>query len=162
MNSNPSPGRDKSGRNSPFTTALVRHIASTSDDLGAILINVRNEVMRETRGGQIPWDHSSLLGRFYFNEAARSADDKSAAVLRSEAARAEWERVRNSTSTDEVKAFIAKYNGTAPLAAYLRVASVRIALDIVGAEKPGPSADDEDLNTELAQQAHVEFSVLRH
>jgi RNA polymerase sigma-70 factor (ECF subfamily) len=57
---------------------------------------------------------------------------------------------------------IAKYNGTAPLAAYLRVASVRIALDIVGAEKPGPSADDEDLNTELAQQAHVEFSVLRH
>jgi phosphate transport system substrate-binding protein len=57
---------DGTARNSPFAGALIRHLRSSSDDLSAILIAVRNDVMRETQRRQVPWEHSSLTGRFYF------------------------------------------------------------------------------------------------
>jgi phosphate transport system substrate-binding protein len=57
---------DGTARNSPFAGALIRHLRASSDDLSAILIAVRNDVMRETQRRQVPWEHSSLTGRFYF------------------------------------------------------------------------------------------------
>jgi TPR repeat protein len=57
--------QDGEGRNSPFTGSLLRHIdqpLSISD----MIIEVRNEVIGETRGKQVPWDSSSLTGRFSF------------------------------------------------------------------------------------------------
>lgn len=53
---------DGDGRNSPFTAALLRHIASPGLDIGLILRRVRAEVIAITRERQIPWDHSSLVG----------------------------------------------------------------------------------------------------
>jgi len=47
--------------------ALVKRIATTSDDLSALLIDVRNDVRKETQNKQVPWEHSALTGRFYFN-----------------------------------------------------------------------------------------------
>ena len=64
---------DGTGRNSPFAGALVKHVSSSNDDLSAILIAVRNDVMKETQRKQVPWEHSSLTGRFYFNPAAQTA-----------------------------------------------------------------------------------------
>jgi hypothetical protein len=40
---------DETGRNSPFTDALVRHVASSTDDLSALFIDVRNDVGRRPR-----------------------------------------------------------------------------------------------------------------
>jgi uncharacterized caspase-like protein len=37
---------DGTGRNSPFAAALVKHVSASSDDLSAILIAVRNDVMK--------------------------------------------------------------------------------------------------------------------
>jgi uncharacterized caspase-like protein len=61
---------DGKGRNSPFTAALVKHIADAGSDLSGILIDVRNDVVRATGARQIPWEHSSLWSRFYFAPAA--------------------------------------------------------------------------------------------
>jgi uncharacterized caspase-like protein len=41
---------------------------SSNDDLSALLIAVRNDVMRETQRQQVPWELSALTGRFYFKE----------------------------------------------------------------------------------------------
>lgn len=57
---------DGEGRNSPFTEALKKHLAAPKEDLGAILIAVRNDVMKGTERRQVPWEHSSLTSRFYF------------------------------------------------------------------------------------------------
>jgi hypothetical protein len=57
---------DGTGRNSPFAGALAKHIVATHDDLSSILIAVRNDVMKDTRKKQVPWEHSALTGRFYF------------------------------------------------------------------------------------------------
>ena len=58
---------DGAGRNSPFAGALVKQLTTSTDDLNAILITVRNEVMQETQRKQVPWENSALTGRFYFN-----------------------------------------------------------------------------------------------
>jgi hypothetical protein len=59
---------DGTGRNSPFAGALVKQLAAAStDDLSAMLIAVRNEVMAATKKRQVPWENSALTGRFYFS-----------------------------------------------------------------------------------------------
>ncbi len=61
---------DGSGRNSPFTTALTRHVSAPGASLNSIMINVRKDVLAATQGKQVPWDHSALTGDFYFDLAA--------------------------------------------------------------------------------------------
>mgnify|MGYP003707168923 CR=1 FL=1 len=58
--------QDGDGRNSPFTTALLKFIDQPGLSLSDLMIEVRNEVIRATNGKQVPWDTSSLTGRFYF------------------------------------------------------------------------------------------------
>jgi hypothetical protein len=57
---------DGAGRNSPFTGALKRHIATPDVSVSDLLITVRNEVLEETKQRQLPWDQSALIGTFYF------------------------------------------------------------------------------------------------
>jgi Caspase domain len=53
---------DGSGRNSPFTGALLKHIATPGVDIGTVMRRVRSDVITATREQQVPWDHSSLTG----------------------------------------------------------------------------------------------------
>jgi tetratricopeptide (TPR) repeat protein len=53
---------DGSGRNSPFTAALLKHIATPNVEIGTIVRRVRADVVAATRQRQVPWDHSSLIG----------------------------------------------------------------------------------------------------
>ena len=62
---------DGEGRNSPFTAALLKHIATPGQDLSGILISVRNDVRAATAARQVPWENSALTGRFYFRGDAR-------------------------------------------------------------------------------------------
>ncbi|HRY06019.1 MAG TPA: caspase family protein [Hyphomicrobiaceae bacterium] len=57
---------DGKGRNSPFTTALKRHLKTKGRNLNATMIAVRNDVVAATDGRQVPWDHSALAHDFYF------------------------------------------------------------------------------------------------
>lgn len=99
---------DGTGRNSPFAGALVKYLRSSSDDLSAILISVRNDVIKETQNKQVPWEHSALRGRFYFNPG-RSAPV--AAWRLSEAAEA-WDRTKDSTNLAALELFTARYKDT--------------------------------------------------
>jgi tetratricopeptide (TPR) repeat protein len=53
---------DGDGRNSPFTTALLKYIATPKLEIGTIMKRVRADVIAATREKQVPWDHSSLVG----------------------------------------------------------------------------------------------------
>ena len=50
--------------------ALVRQLALSSDDLNAILIAVRNDVMRQTDRKQVPWEHSALTAVLFQSRRA--------------------------------------------------------------------------------------------
>jgi tetratricopeptide (TPR) repeat protein len=56
---------DGTGADSPFSTALVRHIATPGLEVQAMLTRVRAEVVAVTRSRQVPWSNSSLLGEVY-------------------------------------------------------------------------------------------------
>jgi uncharacterized caspase-like protein len=57
---------DGAGRNSPFTAALLKHIRTPDIEIRTMLTRVRADVVKATHERQLPWDHSSLLGEFYF------------------------------------------------------------------------------------------------
>lgn len=59
---------DGSGRNSPFTEALVRHMSSAGDDLHEVMRKVRADVVEATGGQQVPWENSSLIEQVFLSE----------------------------------------------------------------------------------------------
>jgi uncharacterized caspase-like protein len=93
---------DGKGRNSPFAGALAKRLASSSDDLSALLIDVRNDVRKETENKQIPWEHSALTARFYFRPGAPDTlgDGEKAAD------RSEWAIVRATDRLDSYRAYV--------------------------------------------------------
>ena len=56
---------DGDGANSPFSVALARHIGTPGVEVQQMLTRVRAEVVSATRGKQVPWSNSSLLGEVY-------------------------------------------------------------------------------------------------
>jgi len=64
-----SPGKvaaDGSGRNSPYTKALLTHMAVPGLPIEEVFKKVRQELGKKTKGQQIPWELSSLEGNFFF------------------------------------------------------------------------------------------------
>jgi hypothetical protein len=61
---------DGKGSNSPFTEALLKGVQAEGRNLTAVMVDVRKDVLAATQGKQVPWDHSSLTGDFYFHLAA--------------------------------------------------------------------------------------------
>jgi uncharacterized caspase-like protein len=51
---------DGQGRNSPFTTALLKYIDTPGLEVSSLMKRVRSDVVAATRDRQVPWDHSSL------------------------------------------------------------------------------------------------------
>jgi TPR repeat protein len=51
---------DGAGRNSPFTSALLKHIQTPNAEISTVMKRVRSDVVEATGQKQIPWDHSSL------------------------------------------------------------------------------------------------------
>ena len=56
---------DGDGTNSPFTTALARHIGTPGLEVQQMLTRVRADVVTVTKSRQVPWSNSSLLGEVY-------------------------------------------------------------------------------------------------
>ncbi|MCA6117757.1 caspase family protein [Bradyrhizobium sp. WSM 1738] len=59
---------DGEGANSPFSAALSRHIGTPGLEVQQMLTRVRAEVVAATKGKQVPWSNSSLLGEVYLAE----------------------------------------------------------------------------------------------
>ena len=103
---------DGKGRNSPYSAALARQLAASHEDLGTMLIAIRNDVMKETGRKQVPWEHSALTGRFYFNPAAELGERAAAPTPRAREAFDAWSAAKDTRSPSVLDAFIARYGDT--------------------------------------------------
>lgn len=56
---------DGTGRNSPFTTALLEHLEAPGVDVGIMFRRVTDAVLRQTADRQRPWVNASLRGEHY-------------------------------------------------------------------------------------------------
>lgn len=64
---------DGEGEHSPYTSAMLKHIETPGLSINDMMIAVRQDVLAESKGRQIPWEHSSLTGQYYFKAPARTA-----------------------------------------------------------------------------------------
>jgi uncharacterized caspase-like protein len=56
---------DGEGRNSPFTSALLKHMGTPGLEIDSMMKRVRSDVLVATRDKQVPWNHSSLIGEVF-------------------------------------------------------------------------------------------------
>ena len=57
---------DGTGRNSPFTDAILHHLETPGLEVQQLMRRVRQTVVDGSDGLQVPWDNSSLTEDFYF------------------------------------------------------------------------------------------------
>ena len=98
---------DGVGKHSPFSGALVQHIGTPDVSISDMMIDVTNAVLRETKGAQKPWVHSSLTARFFFAEGQPPLLPKPAADPRS--AEAEFETALRNPSITGLSILKSKY-----------------------------------------------------
>lgn len=139
---------DGTGRNSPFTKALLDNIKRPGVEISTLMTDVRIQVRKDTNDRQTPWINSALLGRFYFNPGTEQTADenKQVAALDTssdvsketgpsrgvDTARIQslaWDAVKDSNSISELEAFISTYGS----GFYGKLAQIR--LDRLKAEK---------------------------
>jgi uncharacterized caspase-like protein len=102
---------DGVGRNSPFASALVKHLPTPGEDLSSVLINVRNDVMATTARRQVPWDHSALTARVYFTSPP--ARHPSGPSFEQQAELALWNSVKDTTDPAILETYLGRFpNGT--------------------------------------------------
>lgn len=133
---------DGEGRNSPFTSALLRHVEEPGLSISDLMIEVRKEVMQATNGKQVPWDSSSLTGRFSFKV-------EGTVTITPEKGTSEemlfWQSVKDSRIAGEIEAYLKRY----PSGIFAELARARIA----ELGRTSPSGQPEPSRTEGAIRA---------
>ncbi len=86
---------DGTGRNSPFTSALVKYIAEPGLEVGSLFRRVAIEVDRATGGRQLPELWVTLRSEFYLN--GRETDLQA------------WSKIRASDDPNQLSGFIRTY-----------------------------------------------------
>jgi uncharacterized protein len=64
---------DGAGRNSPFVSSLLKHVATPGLEVRQMISKVRGDVLQATGQKQVPWDNSSLVGDVYLAGAPGAA-----------------------------------------------------------------------------------------
>lgn len=96
------------GKNSPFTAALLSHIETPGLEIKSLLARVTKDVVEETKGKQRPWQNSSLEGEFYFQPAQGGA----VAPVAPSAINLDvifWESIKASHDPKDFEAYLAQF-----------------------------------------------------
>jgi formylglycine-generating enzyme required for sulfatase activity len=108
---------DGTGRNSPFTAALLRHIEMPGLEVNYLFRNVREAVLNATNLRQEPVVYGALpSAEIYFKPGAKPAV---AAPLPVDQARQAWTATHNTTSVAVLEDFIRQF-GSTPYASMAR------------------------------------------
>jgi hypothetical protein len=128
---------DGTGRNSPFTSALLRHLETPGLELEFLFRNVRDDVWAATNGGQQPFLYGSLSKDEIYLKAAEGAAVATATVAPApnapadvaEASDVAWSFLRNTSDADTLRRFVELFpNSSQVPAARQRVATLETAM----------------------------------
>jgi Caspase domain len=139
---------DGAGRNSPYAEALLRHMEVPGKDVSGVLIAVRNHVLKETGGRQVPWEHTSLTGQVYLRLDAvpppGAAIPSPAPNYDREIELSYWNSVKDSKSPAMLESYLERYpygNFSGLARAMLDQLKATAAPPPTGGPTPGPKAD---------------------
>ncbi|MDC7787268.1 caspase domain-containing protein [Rhodoplanes sp. TEM] len=143
------------GGNSPFTRALLAHLATPGIEIQQAMTRVRAQVSEETKKQQLPWGHTNLTGSVFVNPAGAPAlapadtplsADAAPAVgtqTRSAVSEAElefWRTIRDSNKPEELNAYLLNF----PNGQFRPIALSRLAALQAQPAKPRPAAEAAD------------------
>jgi hypothetical protein len=101
---------DGKSRNSPYAGALLKHIEEPGKDISAILVSVRNDVLKATDGHQVPWEHTSLTGEVFFKPEPSGAPPAAAVPnYDKEMEIAFWNAVKDSKSPAILQTYLDRF-----------------------------------------------------
>jgi TPR repeat protein len=158
---------DGTGADSPYATALVRHLSETGVDVRILFGEVHDDVMKSTGGKQEPSNYDSIGGAGYyltpptgqttqvasrgFGEAA-APSSPAVTVLSPDAREVElrfWEAV-DASDPVQLKAYLDKYpKGTFTTLAQAKLAQTKTA---AAAAPAAPKGSKQDELTQIARQ----------
>lgn len=119
---------DGAGDNSPYTEALAQTIRRPGLSLSDVFIEVRNDVMDQTDGKQVPWEEGGLTGRFYFKPGPPQPAPPAAAAAPPSTPQPSpevvfWQSVVDSEDPAAFEAYLAQF----PDGLYAGLARMKIA-----------------------------------
>ena len=117
---------DGDGENSPYTTALLEHMATPGLEIRQAMDLVRRSVITATDGLQVPWDHSALMG------PVRLVDEGGQAPIREAPAVADadgvfWNTLQKIAAPDLREAALVIYQRAFPSGRFAEVAELQLA-----------------------------------
>jgi uncharacterized protein len=131
--------RDGDGDNSPYSAALAANIAQAGQTLEEVFRNARRRVIETTLGRQVPWEHSSLVGEFFFRPKSAGPEGRDPRLDLTDGAVARlseidaWELIKLSKDPANFKAHMARFPG----GLFAELASVRLSkLEAMRAQTP--------------------------
>ncbi|HEV7323310.1 MAG TPA: caspase domain-containing protein [Ensifer sp.] len=147
---------DGAGRNSPFTTALLKHLGTPGQSVTDDLIAVRRTVLQATDGKQVPWDSSSLTGPVVLNPSSDAATATSPAATPDTDRTVElayWNSIKDLTASSFFEAYLQEY----PNGAFGTLAKLKIAA-IAEREKERQTAEQQKADANRATKPQVNAS----
>jgi uncharacterized caspase-like protein len=118
---------DGSERNSPFTSALLRHIPKPGLEVSVMLKEVAADVRRDTRNGQRPQQLSDMTKTFYFAKLEQPATTRSDAPAPAAATSddraldvAYWSSAQAANDCGAVRAYLQRF----PQGAFVELARI--------------------------------------
>ncbi len=140
---------DGSGRNGIFTKNLMKHMQRPGVEVGMMLRDVRTDVLKETGDKQIPWDSSSLTGRFYFIEGTESTER----ILPSDTMRQGLVHISSQVSNFQIYVDHS-FRGYAPLSLSLNPGTYQIQ-----AKKGGFTTQTKSIHVLSGKQFNISFDL---
>ena len=119
---------DGDGKNSPYTAALANVIPAPGLAIEEVFKRTRRKVMQATGNAQVPWEHSSLIGRFSFSPESGARPDSRPnnhydidADLRLAEINA-WERIKHANDIKRYQEFLQRF----PSGAFAELAQYKL------------------------------------
>ena len=150
----------KQGENSPFTTALLKHMETPGISISSVMDRVREEVWRSTGEKQRPWVNTSIIGEFYLNPEASARVTVAAlsqpsvslpgpaglGVDRQALEMKLWESAERSNTAEDYKSYLEAH----PTGYFAALARNRIAKlgGLPGSDKPNVVVDEAELKSQ--------------
>ncbi|WP_368484093.1 caspase domain-containing protein [Phaeobacter sp. HF9A] len=141
---------DGADGNSPFTKALAQEMRKANEPIEQVLKQVRRAVLDETDGRQTPWDSSSLVRDFVFNE--KQAEEELSGSAAEIAEEQLWTMAQESRDAVQLMLFLRAY-GKSPYADQARALLSEISMEAQATTDGQVSITDE---TAMFEAAHEE------
>ncbi|MBO9413453.1 MULTISPECIES: caspase family protein [unclassified Ruegeria] len=145
---------DGQGKNSVFTNGLLDHIATPDLDVRLMLGRVRQQVVLETDGRQIPWVEESVLDEHSFAPGLPNSSPKDEITADLE----HWRRISSSSDSREFKTYLKTYpDGLFASFAREQLASLETpaATPLTSVSATFTQADPQKLATALMALGHL-------